>query len=233
MHTWRRVPIGPQALAAHAVVSLSWAVSLHKQDDPHPRARYQSIPSLKQTEALLESDANHVSAKQKGDDRDRTIVEGSPSGQSFRAACSIPLRIVYHTWAVGQQGKVTVIPRISFPVQGDPVSWWNSSKGASQSKWRTSTGFSQGSPHRSMPWLVIGGWSPHIWNHRWFWKAFFNPHSSFASRYSAMTQMGWGGEDVGGRSKTEEIYVYKQLIHFVVQQKLMQHHKAIIFQHFF
>lgn len=97
----------PWALAAHAAVSLSWAVSLHKQDNPHPRTRYQNIPSLKQTEALLESNANHVSAKQKGDDRDRTIVEGSPSGQSFKAACSIPLRVVYYTGAAGQQGKVS------------------------------------------------------------------------------------------------------------------------------
>ena len=42
---------------------------------------------------------------------------------------------------------------------------------------------------------------------------------------SAMT---WrGGMGVGGRSKTEEMYVYTELIHFVVQQ-LTQHCKAII-----
>ena len=43
--------------------------------------------------------------------------------------------------------------------------------------------------------------------------------------------MGGMGEGVGGgRSKREEIYVYIQLIHFIVQQKLTQHCKAIIFQ---
>ena len=34
----------------------------------------------------------------------------------------------------------------------------------------------------------------------------------------------------GGRLKREEIYVYVWLSHFVVQQKLTQHCKAIIFQ---
>ena len=33
-----------------------------------------------------------------------------------------------------------------------------------------------------------------------------------------------------GRFKTEGIYVYTQLMHFVVQQKITQHCKAIIFQ---
>ena len=36
--------------------------------------------------------------------------------------------------------------------------------------------------------------------------------------------MGW----VGGRLRREEIYVYKQLIHFIVQQKLTQHYKEAI-----
>ena len=42
---------------------------------------------------------------------------------------------------------------------------------------------------------------------------------------------GWdGGGGMGGRSKREGIYVYIQLIHFGVQQKLTQHCKAIILQ---
>ena len=35
---------------------------------------------------------------------------------------------------------------------------------------------------------------------------------------------------VGRRSKREGIYVYTELIHLVVQQKLTQHYKAIILQ---
>ena len=38
---------------------------------------------------------------------------------------------------------------------------------------------------------------------------------------------GWDGGE-GGRAKKEGIYVYIQLIHFTVQQKLTQHCKAII-----
>ena len=40
---------------------------------------------------------------------------------------------------------------------------------------------------------------------------------------------GIGGR-VGERSKREGIYVYIELIHFLVQQKLSQHSKAILFQ---
>ena len=40
---------------------------------------------------------------------------------------------------------------------------------------------------------------------------------------------GWVG-GVEGRSRREGIYVYIQLIHFIVQQKLTQHCKATIFQ---
>ena len=36
------------------------------------------------------------------------------------------------------------------------------------------------------------------------------------------------GVGVGGRSKREGIYVYIQVIHFIAQQKLTQHCKAII-----
>ena len=39
---------------------------------------------------------------------------------------------------------------------------------------------------------------------------------------------GWDGGGVGGRSKREGIYVYLQLIHSVVQQKLTQRCKATI-----
>ena len=41
---------------------------------------------------------------------------------------------------------------------------------------------------------------------------------------------GWEGgpRGVGGRSKSEEIHVYIELIDFVVQQNLTQHCKAII-----
>ena len=42
---------------------------------------------------------------------------------------------------------------------------------------------------------------------------------------------GWDGGGLGGRSKREGIYVYIQLIHFVVQQKLTQHCKANILQY--
>ena len=35
---------------------------------------------------------------------------------------------------------------------------------------------------------------------------------------------------MGGRFKKEGIYVYIELLHIVVQQKLIQHCKAIIFQ---
>ena len=40
---------------------------------------------------------------------------------------------------------------------------------------------------------------------------------------------GWD-EGRGGRSTREGIYVFIQLIHFVVQQKLTQHYKAILLQ---
>ena len=36
----------------------------------------------------------------------------------------------------------------------------------------------------------------------------------------------WNGGGVGGSLKREGMYVYMWLIHFVVQQKLTQHHKA-------
>ena len=38
---------------------------------------------------------------------------------------------------------------------------------------------------------------------------------------------------MGGRLKREGIYVYIQLIYFVVQQKLTQHCKAVVLQFFF
>ena len=38
------------------------------------------------------------------------------------------------------------------------------------------------------------------------------------------------GLGVGGRPRTEGIYAYIQLIHFIVQQRHMQRGKAIIFQ---
>ena len=40
---------------------------------------------------------------------------------------------------------------------------------------------------------------------------------------------GWDGE-VRGRSKREGLCVYIELLHFIVQQKLTQHYKAIILQ---
>ena len=45
-------------------------------------------------------------------------------------------------------------------------------------------------------------------------------------------ETGGGGGDgvVGGRLKREGIYVYIQLIHLVVQQKLTPHCKVIILQ---
>ena len=46
-----------------------------------------------------------------------------------------------------------------------------------------------------------------------------------SAQCSVMTQMGEGGR---GRSKREGIQVYIQLIHFIVQQKLTQHCKAIL-----
>ena len=41
---------------------------------------------------------------------------------------------------------------------------------------------------------------------------------------------GWMVSGVGGRLQREGIYVYIELIHFVVQQELTQHCKAIILQ---
>ena len=41
---------------------------------------------------------------------------------------------------------------------------------------------------------------------------------------------GWGGGGMGGRVEREGIYVYILLIHVIVQQKLIQHCKAIILQ---
>ena len=41
---------------------------------------------------------------------------------------------------------------------------------------------------------------------------------------------GAGGLGVGGRPEREGMYVHLQLIHFVVQQKLTQHCKAVILQ---
>ena len=38
---------------------------------------------------------------------------------------------------------------------------------------------------------------------------------------------GWDGGGMGGRMKGEGIEVYTQLLHFIVQQKLRQHCKAI------
>ena len=40
----------------------------------------------------------------------------------------------------------------------------------------------------------------------------------------------WDGGEVGGRLKREGISVYSWLIHIVLQQKPMQHCKAIILQ---
>ena len=51
-----------------------------------------------------------------------------------------------------------------------------------------------------------------------------------SAQCSVMTQMGGMGGGVRGTSKREGIYVYIQLIHFVVQQKLIQHCKEIILQ---
>jgi len=42
--------------------------------------------------------------------------------------------------------------------------------------------------------------------------------------------MGGRMGEVGGRLKREGIYVYLELIHIVVQQKLTQHCKVIILQ---
>ena len=56
-----------------------------------------------------------------------------------------------------------------------------------------------------------------------------------ATQHGELTELcddlegGWGG-GVRGKSKREGTYVYLGLIHFVVQQKLIQHCKAIILQ---
>ena len=43
----------------------------------------------------------------------------------------------------------------------------------------------------------------------------------------------WDGGAVGGRFRREGIYVYIELIHFIVQKKLTQHCKAtmLLFSH--
>ena len=57
--------------------------------------------------------------------------------------------------------------------------------------------------------------------------SFFIPNTFIQKVFIVVTGMGGG---VGGRSEREGIYVYIQLIHFVVQQKLTQHCKATILQ---
>ena len=42
--------------------------------------------------------------------------------------------------------------------------------------------------------------------------------------------VGFGGGGEGGRPRREGIYVYIELIHFIVQQKIAQHGKVIILQ---
>ena len=49
-----------------------------------------------------------------------------------------------------------------------------------------------------------------------------------SAQCSVMTERSEIGVGMGGRFKREGIYVYIQLIHFIVQQKLTQHCKAII-----
>ena len=62
------------------------------------------------------------------------------------------------------------------------------------------------------------------------WKLLQNIGSS--ARCSVMIQRGGrrGGVVVGGRSKRKEICEYIQLVYFIIQQKLAQHWRAIIFQ---
>ena len=54
-----------------------------------------------------------------------------------------------------------------------------------------------------------------------------NPSSA---QCSVMTQRGGMGKALGRRLKKDGIYVYIQLIHSVVQQKLTQHCKATMLQ---
>ena len=44
---------------------------------------------------------------------------------------------------------------------------------------------------------------------------------------------GWDGGGDGRKSKRDGIYVYIQLIYFIVQEKLMQHCKATVLHFFF
>lgn len=123
--------------------------------------------------------------------------------RSFRAACSI-LRDVYCTRAAGHQGKGKITPGLSLPTQGDTVSWWSSGKSTSQGRWRRSIEFSRGSPHRTMPRLVTGGWSPHIWNYRWLWKPpFFHflPLQLPLERYSIRQSHFRSSESLGKEEK--------------------------------
>ena len=54
-------------------------------------------------------------------------------------------------------------------------------------------------------------------------------HSTGSSAWCCDDLEGWdGGNGVERRSKRARIYVFTWLIHFVVQQKLTQHCKAII-----
>ena len=54
-----------------------------------------------------------------------------------------------------------------------------------------------------------------------------------SAQCSVMTERSEIGVGMGGRFKREGIYVYIQLIHFIVQQKLTNHWKAILHQFFF
>ena len=149
--------------------------------------------------------------------------------RSFRAACSI-LRDVYCTRTAGHQGKGKIIPRVSLPTQGDTVSWWSSGKGASQGRWRRSTEFSRGSPHRTMPRLVTGGWSPHIWNHRWLWKPpFFHvlPLQLPLERYSIRQSHFRSSEPLGKEEKL--FYFFNWLINLFILVVLGLHFCARAF----
>ena len=56
------------------------------------------------------------------------------------------------------------------------------------------------------------------------------PHSTGRSAWCFVSTQRGGVGRVGERCKREEIQVYIQLIHFIVQKKLTQHCKAIILQ---
>ena len=87
-----------------------------------------------------------------------------------------------------------------------------------------------------IPWAEEPGGLPSMGSQRAGYDQSDLAHSTvgtcyiYSTRSSALGSQRGGMEGVGGKLKRKEMYVYIPLIHFVLQQKLTQHLKAIILQ---